>query len=101
MTPWKDHPSRKLLAKALKNGDIPTHGKEMKARAVCDTDEAFAGMTHDSSFTRRLRDLQKKEENSTNNGVVDWKTHPAKKIRVAAFEKGVIIVGPLLSGCCQ
>jgi len=92
-TPWKDHPARKLLAKALKNGDLPMEMKPREVYDKCIDDEAFAGMIYDSTFTRRLRDLRKKEENSTNDGVVDWKKHPAKKFLVAAFEKGVISVG--------
>jgi len=95
---WQDHPARALLAKDLKEGDIPIDGKELGPKKVYqkykDTD-AFNGMEYNSTFTRRLHDLRKAVETSSEAKKVDWKKHPAKAFLYNSFNDKVIPVGYL------
>ena len=47
------------------------------------------------SFTRRLRDLGKAAETSSEDKKVDWKEHPAKAFLCSSFKDKVIPVGHL------
>jgi len=91
--PWKSHPAKKLLQKALKDGEVPVDGKAMGPRAVYDKykdDAAFAGVVYDANFTRRLRDLRKKVNDNDEDEKIDWAKHPAKAFLVEAFKSGTI-----------
>jgi hypothetical protein len=108
---WKDHPAKALLTKALSDGDIPVQSKELGPKAVYNKYKdtgAFAQVPYDNSFTRRLRDLRKKElERRTNGGKetdkkkIDWQNHPAKAFLKEAFANETIpldyldTIGPL------
>ena len=93
---WRNHPARALLAKALKEGDIPIDGKDLGPKKVYekykDTD-AFNGVEYNATFTRRLRDLRKAAETSSEDKKVDWKKHPAKAFLYNSFKDKVIPVG--------
>lgn len=93
---WRNHPARALLAKALKEGDIPIDGKELGPKKVYEKykgTDAFNGMEYNPTFTRRLRDLRKGAENNSEDKKIDWKKHPAKKFLYNSFKDKVIPVG--------
>jgi hypothetical protein len=91
----RDSEAKKLLQKALIDGEIPTDTKEMGPRAVydkCKNRPEFLGMEYNSTFTRRLRDLRKQEihVDDVKDVQVDWANSTAKQ-----FLKDCIIDGTM------
>ena len=94
--PWRKHPAKAILKKALKDGDIPIDGKQMGPKDVFakyKDHPAFAGITQDATFNRRLRDLRKKAANKSEDDGIDWGNHPGKEVLLELFREGKIPLG--------
>lgn len=90
---WRKSAAKKLLAKEIKDGNIPFDGKEMGPKAVYDAykhDPAFVGIEYDAAFTRRLRDLRKKLSEAEEDEAIDWRNSIAKQFLKQAFRDSLI-----------
>lgn len=95
MADWRTSAAKKLLQKALRNGDIPTDTKVMGPKAVYEKYKdhpEFDGIDYDNTFTRRLRDLRKQEihVDDEKDVAVDWKNSAAKQFIKELFKSKTI-----------
>ncbi len=89
---WKKSAAKKLLQKALKDGDVPIDYKEMGPKVVYEkyeNDPVFEGMQYNDAFRRRLLALRKQAADGEDEKI-DWKKHPGKQFLKQAFKEGTI-----------
>ena len=90
---WRNSKARKLLESEIRNRSIPFENKKMGSKAVfekCKACAEFQGMTHDTTFQRRLASLRKIVKETEEDEGVEWDTSGAKVFLKDCFEDGVI-----------
>lgn len=91
--PWKDHPAKKLLLAALRDGRFEQDTKPRAVFNMFKDDPAFAGLEYGNLFLSRLRSIKSKVLNDGLDKSIDWEHHPAKKFLWESFVAGTIQVG--------
>ena len=90
---WRKHPARERLKLALAEGEFPADYKEFGPKQVWQKykdDPAFAGLSYNPTFTRRLLALRKQALNDKEDADIDWKNCRAKQFLKQCFKDGMI-----------